>query len=197
MTPLDLANARIHRLEAEVESLKADIVFYRRQAEIERADEASIILSARLDLSPQEAWLLSALRGAGARGLQNAFSLANMPGFGKGAERDPTLVRTTVCTIRRRIGADTIKTLTARGYAITAKGEELVGRVLAGHLDDVPEPRAMVGRMERRRLSPEAVRVMRGADQPDAVRALAAAYGCSTGLVYGVRSGELYADVGP
>lgn len=115
------------RMEAEIAHLQSELGLRRSDGEI------GAIMS-RLDVTPTWARLLRAMYSAKGRVVSHAFLTDMLPFDG-----EKSSLTTTLCKIRKKIGANTIETITGMGYALTPEGMSLV--MAAMYPVELQEPR--------------------------------------------------------
>lgn len=144
MTPLDLANRKIAKLEAKVEALEDEL----RSRQVSQVDEVLVALM-RGGLTASQAAMLTALHRAYPRVLSREHLDEAAPPMDRAFERGMKFVEVVVCKIREKTGQNAITTIKGAGYTLSPFGLELVKRLLAG--EQLPSPKRREVRIGARR----------------------------------------------
>ena len=118
------------------EDLEEEVVWLRSELGLQQAADRASRLTQASDLTPAEAAITVALYGARGRPVIRLALEEAIDAAGVGLHRDGKHVTDVlVSRIRKKLGADVVATVTARGYRLSAEGlvkvAGLLGEVLA------------------------------------------------------------------
>ncbi len=190
MTPLQLAQVRIQKLEADVERLTFELRDARSQVAAERDMQIECALRRQSGMTPQAAFVLTQLYNT-RRTMTAALLLDILPSQDRANDRELKMISVVVHRLRARIGIDKVDTR-GGGYAITEAGVAAVEAALRGawigHGSGSSDMRARA-----RHLTPEQVREVRASGK--SVAHLSRQFKLPPTAISRILAGSTYKDV--